>query len=67
MKRIKSILFFLIGIVSLGLGILGTVLPVLPGGPFYFICCIFVSQKVQSESIVGLKAPYSIKSTYWLF
>lgn len=33
-KNIKSILFFLMGFISLGIGISGIILPVLPGLPF---------------------------------
>ncbi|KAB2488331.1 hypothetical protein AZF06_22715 [Priestia endophytica] len=33
-KNIKSILFFLLGFIALGIGIAGIILPVLPGGPF---------------------------------
>ncbi|MEG9294853.1 YbaN family protein [Mangrovibacillus sp. Mu-81] len=35
LKKMKSILFILLGSISLVVGIAGTVLPVLPGGPFY--------------------------------
>ncbi|MCK6208448.1 YbaN family protein [Bacillus infantis] len=35
MKKIKSILLMLIGFLSLVAGVLGTLMPVLPGGPFY--------------------------------
>ncbi|WP_232620895.1 MULTISPECIES: YbaN family protein [Virgibacillus] len=34
-KNIKSMLFFLLGCISLGIGIGGIILPVLPGGPFF--------------------------------
>ncbi|WP_245830943.1 YbaN family protein [Sediminibacillus massiliensis] len=34
-KKLKSILFLLLGFLSLMVGVAGTVLPVLPGGPFY--------------------------------
>ncbi|WP_087971877.1 YbaN family protein [Oceanobacillus rekensis] len=33
----KNILFFTLGFISLGIGIAGIVLPVLPGGPFILI------------------------------
>src|SRR5690606_28461930 len=33
--RLKKIVLIAIGFVSLGIGILGIVLPVLPGGPFF--------------------------------
>lgn len=34
MEYMKNILFFTLGFISLGIGIAGIVLPVLPGGPF---------------------------------
>ncbi|WP_226672250.1 YbaN family protein [Rossellomorea aquimaris] len=37
MKKMKSILFMLLGFIALVFGIAGTVLPVLPGGPFYLL------------------------------
>ncbi|MDN4494438.1 YbaN family protein [Ureibacillus aquaedulcis] len=47
MKKIKSILFFILGIIFLGLGIIGTVIPLLPGGPFYLLAafCFAKSSK----------------------
>ncbi|WP_339200802.1 YbaN family protein [Peribacillus sp. FSL P2-0133] len=46
-KKVKSILFFLLGSISLLIGIAGTVLPVLPGGPFYLFAafCFAKSSK----------------------
>ncbi|WRP07476.1 YbaN family protein [Rossellomorea aquimaris] len=47
LKKIKSILFMLLGSISLVFGIAGTVLPVLPGGPFYLFAafCFAKSSK----------------------
>ncbi|MCA1060405.1 YbaN family protein [Rossellomorea aquimaris] len=36
-KKMKSILFMVLGFIALVFGIAGTVLPVLPGGPFYLL------------------------------
>ncbi|MCA1054068.1 YbaN family protein [Rossellomorea aquimaris] len=36
-QKLKSILFMIIGFIALLFGIAGTVLPVLPGGPFYLL------------------------------
>lgn len=50
-KKIKSILFVLVGFISLGIGIAGTVLPVLPGGPFYLFaafCFAKSSKRVEN-------------------
>ncbi|WP_349727575.1 YbaN family protein [Peribacillus frigoritolerans] len=50
-KKIKSILFFLLGSISLLIGIAGTVLPVLPGGPFYLFaafCFAKSSKKIEN-------------------
>ncbi|WP_242598281.1 YbaN family protein [Heyndrickxia oleronia] len=46
-KKIKSFLFMLLGFISLGIGIVGTVLPGLPGGPFYLFAtfCFTKSSK----------------------
>ncbi|MCC2249502.1 YbaN family protein [Virgibacillus sp. AGTR] len=46
-KNIKSILFFLLGSISLGIGVAGIVLPVLPGGPFFLFAsfCFAKSSK----------------------
>ncbi|MGR3763080.1 YbaN family protein [Rossellomorea sp. NS-SX7] len=47
LKKIKSILFMLLGLVSLAFGLAGTVLPVIPGGPFYLFAayCFAKSSK----------------------
>ncbi|MBS2967383.1 YbaN family protein [Metabacillus sp. KIGAM252] len=47
MKMIKTILFASIGAIALLIGIAGTFLPVLPGGPFYLIAafCFAKSSK----------------------
>ncbi|WP_230980713.1 YbaN family protein [Rossellomorea arthrocnemi] len=37
LKKMKSILFMVLGFIALVFGIAGTVLPVLPGGPFYLL------------------------------
>ncbi|MGE6610868.1 YbaN family protein [Peribacillus sp. NPDC076916] len=50
-KKVKSILFFLLGSISLLIGIAGTVLPVLPGGPFYLFaafCFAKSSKKIEN-------------------
>jgi len=47
----KSILFVLLGFISLGIGIAGTVMPVLPGGPFYLFAsfCFAKSSKRMED------------------
>jgi uncharacterized protein len=37
LKKMKSILFMVLGFIALVFGVAGTVLPVLPGGPFYLL------------------------------
>ncbi|MGG4169370.1 YbaN family protein [Rossellomorea vietnamensis] len=44
LKKMKSILFMLLGFIALVCGIAGTVLPVLPGGPFYLLAVYFFSK-----------------------
>ncbi|MES1041737.1 DUF454 domain-containing protein [Peribacillus simplex] len=48
MKKVKSILFFLFGSISLLIGIAGTVLPVLPGGPFYLFAAFCFAKSSKS-------------------
>jgi uncharacterized protein len=51
LKKMKSILFMLLGAISLLFGIAGTVLPVLPGGPFYLFaayCFAKSSKRVEN-------------------
>jgi len=43
-KKIKSILFVILGFIFLLIGIAGTVLPVLPGGPFYLLASYFFAK-----------------------
>lgn len=50
-KNIKSILFFLVGFISLGIGISGIILPVLPGLPFLLFasyCFAKSSKRVEN-------------------
>ena len=47
-KKVKSILFFLLGSISLLIGIAGTVLPVLPGGPFYLFAAFCFAKSSKS-------------------
>ncbi|TDL88796.1 DUF454 domain-containing protein [Vibrio vulnificus] len=47
-KKVKSILFFLLGSISLMIGIAGTVLPVLPGGPFYLFAAFCFAKSSKS-------------------
>ncbi|WP_238456149.1 YbaN family protein [Lederbergia galactosidilytica] len=37
LKYIKKVLLVVMGLIFLGIGIAGTILPVLPGGPFYLV------------------------------
>ncbi|WP_408006419.1 YbaN family protein [Pseudalkalibacillus sp. A8] len=51
LKKIKTILFFLLGTLALLIGLAGTILPVLPGGPFYLIaafCFTKSSERVDN-------------------
>lgn len=47
MKKIKNVLFFILGSIFLVIGIIGTVIPLLPGGPFYLLAafCFAKSSK----------------------
>jgi len=47
-KKVKSILFFVLGSISLLIGIAGTVLPVLPGGPFYLFAAFCFAKSSKS-------------------
>ncbi|WP_309299193.1 YbaN family protein [Ureibacillus sinduriensis] len=51
MKKIKSAIFFILGGVFLVLGIIGTVIPLLPGGPFYLLaafCFAKSSERIEA-------------------
>ncbi|WP_010094099.1 YbaN family protein [Ornithinibacillus scapharcae] len=51
MKNVRSALFMLIGFLSFGIGVAGTVLPVLPGGPFFLFsafCFGKSSQRIEN-------------------
>lgn len=63
----KRIFFVILGFISLGFGIAGTVLPVLPGGPFYLFAAYcftksserldnwFKSTKIYDKYVVGFR------------
>ncbi|WP_100010483.1 YbaN family protein [Lentibacillus sediminis] len=67
MKHIKRILLVIIGLISFGIGVAGTILPVLPGGPFYLIAAFcftksserldnwFRSTEVYDKYVVGFR------------
>jgi len=51
LKRLISILLVLTGFICFGIGVLGIVLPVLPGGPFFLLaafCFAKSSQRVEA-------------------
>lgn len=66
-KHIKKIVLVIIGLIFLGIGVAGTILPVLPGGPFYLIAAYcfaksskrldnwFKSTKVYDKYVVGFR------------
>jgi uncharacterized protein len=43
-RKLKSILFIILGLIFLGFGIAGTILPILPGGPFYLLASFFFAK-----------------------
>jgi len=47
-KKVKSILFMILGFISLVIGVAGTVLPVLPGGPFYLFAAFCFAKSSKS-------------------
>lgn len=67
MKYIKKILLVLIGLIFFGIGVAGTILPVLPGGPFYLVAAFcftksserldnwFKSTKVYDKYVEGFR------------
>ncbi|SHG82969.1 hypothetical protein SAMN05216225_106817 [Ornithinibacillus halophilus] len=66
-KHVKKILFVVIGLISFSIGVAGTILPVLPGGPFYLIAAFcftksserldnwFKSTKAYDKYVVGFR------------
>ncbi|MDQ0233467.1 uncharacterized membrane protein YbaN (DUF454 family) [Metabacillus malikii] len=54
-------MFFILGVISLGIGIAGTVLPVLPGGPFYLLASFFFAKGSKRVEAWFKRNPLYIK------
>lgn len=51
LKKIKSLLFLFVGFILLAVGIMGIVLPVLPGGPFLLLAAFcFAKSSKRAET-----------------
>lgn len=63
MKKVKKILFIVLGCIGLALGAVGAVLPLMPAFPFY--CWQpFALPKVLKSCTIGLLIPNYTKRTW---
>jgi len=73
MKQIKRMILIVIGLIFFGIGVAGTIFPVLPGGPFYIIAAFcftksserldnwFKSTEVYDKYVEGFRQKRGMK------
>ena len=63
MKKVKKILFIVLGCIGLALGAVGAVLPLMPAFPFLLLAAVCFA-KVLKSCTIGLLIPNYTKRTW---